>query len=101
MTDNNKYQININPKKPSKEEIRKKMDFEGAYKSYTSWIYRTPWHRFQRHAGKNRKISMMILLFAVIAFVLYLDSTEQHLNDDIQEKPNSAQIDTTNAPVKK
>lgn len=76
MTEKNKYKININPKVPSKESIKGKMDFNNAYKSYTHWIYRTPWHTFQHYASKNKKITMMIILFAVIAMLIVLDYKE-------------------------
>ena len=76
MTEKNKYKININPKVPSKESIKEKMDFNNAYKSYTHWIYRTPWHTFQHYASKNKKITMMIILFAVIAMLIVLDYKE-------------------------
>ena len=76
MTEKNKYKININPKTPSKESIKEKMDFNNAYKSYTHWIYRTPWHTFQHYASKNKKITMMIILFAVIAMLIVLDYKE-------------------------
>lgn len=76
MTEKTKYKININPKTPSKETIKEKMDFNNAYKSYTHWIYRTPWHTFQHYASKNKKITMMIILFAVILMLLVLDYKE-------------------------
>lgn len=98
MTEEKKYNIHINPKKPSKEDIRKKMDFEGAYKSYTHWIYRTPWHRFQRHASKNRKTTMMIFLLLIVALVFVLESEEQN---DHQHHPGAPieQIDSLNKKI--
>lgn len=76
MTEKNKYKININPEVPSKESIKAKMDFNGAYQSYSHWIYRTPWHTFQHYASKNKKITMMIILFAVIAMLIVMDYKE-------------------------
>ena len=45
MSEENKYRIKVNPKKPNAKEIREKMDFKGAYKAYTHKVYRTPWSR--------------------------------------------------------
>tara|TARA_Y100000739_G_C20580676_1_gene452644 strand:+ start:1443 stop:1751 length:309 start_codon:yes stop_codon:yes gene_type:complete len=83
MSEEKKYNIKINPKKPNKEEIRKKMDFKGAYKSYTHKVYRTPWSRFQRHSSKNRKISMFVILIIVIGTLVLLES-EKELNNNIK-----------------
>ena len=42
MNEEEKYNIKLDPKKPSKQEIRRKMDFNGAYKAYTHKVYRYP-----------------------------------------------------------
>lgn len=76
MTEKDKYKININPKTPSKESIKERMDFSDAHQAYTHWIYRTPWHTFQHYASKNKKITMMIILFAVIAMLMVIDYKE-------------------------
>ena len=86
MTEKNKYKININPKVPSKESIKEKMDFNNAYKSYTHWIYRTPWHTFQHYASKNKKITMMIILFVVIAMLIVLDYKENEKSDNTDKE---------------
>ena len=77
MTEKDKYKININPKTPSKESIKERMDFSDAHQSYTHWIYRTPWHTFQHYASKNKKITMMIILFAVVAMLIVIDYKEK------------------------
>jgi len=87
MTDNNKYKININPETPSKESIKKRMDFNNAYNSYSHWIYRTPWHTFQHYASRNKKITMMLILFAVVAMVLVIDHKEHKDADDNSSDP--------------
>lgn len=87
MTEESKYDIHINPKKPTKEAIRKKMDFEGAYKSYTHWTYRTPWHRFQRHSGRNRKTTMFIILIIIVAALLAIEWEEENRKQDSLKTP--------------
>ena len=94
MTDKDKYKININPKTPSKDSIKERMDFNNAYQSYTHWIYRTPWHAFQFYASKNKKISMMIILFAVIAMLIVMDYKENGTSEDIEQE-KVIQSDTT------
>ena len=100
MSEENKYNIKLNPTKPSKEEIRKKMDFEGAYKAYTHKAYRTPWSRFQRHSSKNRKISMFIILTIVVGALVFLES-ENELNnhDDDNNKEILMKSDSTESKV--
>jgi hypothetical protein len=86
MTEKDKYKININPKAPSKERIKERMDFSNAYQSYTHWIYRTPWHTFQHYASKNKKITMMIILFAVIAMLIVMDYKENGKSGDTEQE---------------
>jgi len=83
MSEEKKYTIKINPKKPNKKEIREKMDFKGAYKSYTHKVYRTPWSRFQRHSSKNRKVSMFIILIFVIGTLMLLESEKEFKENEI------------------
>lgn len=99
MTEKDKYKVNINPKTPSKESIKKRMDFKNAYNSYTHWIYRTPWHAFQYHASKNKKITMMIILFAIIAMLIVIDYKEnpESENPD-KEKLSKVEINTISCP---
>ena len=86
MSEEKKYTIKINPKKPNKKEIREKMDFKGAYKAYTHKVYRTPWSRFQRHSSKNRKVSMFIILIIVIGTLVFIEN-EKELNDQNNTQP--------------
>ncbi|MBI35068.1 MAG: hypothetical protein CMP67_06860 [Flavobacteriales bacterium] len=77
MSEEKKYNIKLNPKKPNKEEIRKKMDFKGAYKAYSHKVYRTPWYSFQRHSSKNRKVSMFIILICVVGALVFIESEKE------------------------
>lgn len=77
MSEEKKYTIKINPKKPNKKEIREKMDFKGAYKAYTHKVYRTPWSRFQRHSSKNKKVSMFIILIIVIGTLVLIENEKE------------------------
>lgn len=86
-----KYNIKVNPKKPSAKTIQSKMDFEGAYSAYTHKVYRTPWSKFQRHAYKNRKISMYIILAIIVGIILF---TENEKDAPREDNPNSAQDST-------
>ena len=81
MSEEKKYTIKIDPKKPNKKEIREKMDFKGAYKAYTHKVYRTPWSRFQRHSSKNRKVSMFIILIIVVGTLVFIEN-EKEFNDN-------------------
>lgn len=80
MSEENKYNIKVNPKEPSKEEIQKRMDFEGAFKAYTHNAYRTPFSKFQRHVPKNRKISMLIILAIVVSILVFTENDEENKN---------------------
>ena len=98
MSEEKKYNIKINPKKPSKQEIKDKMDFKKAYNAYTHKVYRYPWSRFQRHASKNRKISMFIILIIVIGTLVLIEN-EKEFNDNIESVPShqdSTYIETIN-----
>ena len=95
MKDNNKYKININPETPSKESIKKRMDFKNAHNSYSHWIYRTPWHTFQHYASKNKKTTMMILLFAVIAMLIVMDNKDNKDNKDNNNLEQKIQTNST------
>tara|TARA_B100001778_G_scaffold184906_1_gene152264 strand:+ start:2384 stop:2692 length:309 start_codon:yes stop_codon:yes gene_type:complete len=85
MSEEKKYTIKINPKKPNKKEIREKMDFKGAYKAYTHKVYRTPWSRFQRHSSKNKKVSMFIILIIVIGTLVLIENEKEF--DDTNISP--------------
>ena len=93
MSEENKYNVKVNPPKPSKENIRGKMDFEGAYKTYTHKAYRTPWSRFQRHSSKNKKVSMFIILTIVVGTLVFLES-EENIEKN-KELPKQEQIKNT------
>jgi hypothetical protein len=77
MSEEKKYTIKINPKKPNKKEIKERMDFKGAYKAYTHKVYRTPWSRFQRHSSKNKKVSMFIILIIVIGTLVLIENEKE------------------------
>ena len=83
MSEEKKYTIKINPKKPNKKEIREKMDFKGAYKAYTHKVYRTPWSRFQRHSSKNKKVSMFIILIIVIGTLVLIENEKEFSDTNI------------------
>jgi len=93
MSEENKYNIKVNPKEPSKEEIRKRMDFEGAFKAYTHKAYRTPFSKFKRHAPKNRKISMLIILAIIVSILVFTENDEgnKNLKEDKIERYNHNQ----------
>ena len=96
MSDDNKYDVKLNPKKPNREEIKAKMDFEGAYKAYTHKVYRTPWSRFQRHASKNSKSMMYIILIIVVGSLLFIEEEEaNNPPDDVKIE----QVDSLNSPL--
>tara|TARA_B100001173_G_C15984473_1_gene546079 strand:- start:1080 stop:1388 length:309 start_codon:yes stop_codon:yes gene_type:complete len=102
MSEEKKYNIKINPKKPSKQEIRDKMDFKKAYNAYTHKVYRYPWSRFQRHASKNKRISMFIILIIVVGALVFIEN-EKEFNNDIESIPSdqdSTYIESTNPPNK-
>ena len=82
MSEENKYRIRVNPKKPNAKEIREKMDFKGAYKAYTHKVYRTPWSRFARHSSKNRKASMLIILIIVVGTLVFIESEKEFNNNN-------------------
>lgn len=90
MADNEKkkYNIKMDPKQPSKKSIQSKMDFDGVFEAYTHKAYRTPWSKFQRHAHKNRKISMYIILAIIVGILLF---TQDDKKKDNQSKPKSEQ----------
>ncbi len=88
MSEEKKYNIKINPKKPSKQEIKGKMDFKKAYNTYTHKVYRYPWSRFQRHASKNRKVSMFIILIIVIGTLVLIEN-EKEFNNEIDIVPST------------
>ncbi|MFZ9847752.1 MAG: hypothetical protein ACO3EE_06315 [Flavobacteriales bacterium] len=69
-----KYDIKIDSKPISEKDIEKHMNFDKTYEAYTHWTYRHPWYRFQRHANKNRKILLWIILIAVIAALVIMES---------------------------
>lgn len=97
MNEENKYNIKVNPRKPNKDDIRQKMDFEGAFKTYTHKAYRTPWYRFQRHSSKNRKVSMFVILTIVVSVLVFLESEENEtLKKEApkQENIEAIQIDS-------
>ena len=77
MSEENKFNIKLNPKKPSKEEIRKKMDFESAYTAYTHKAYRSSRAGFNRHSFKNRKTSMFIILTFVIGVLVFVENEKE------------------------
>tara|TARA_Y100000589_G_scaffold3897_2_gene3478 strand:- start:12497 stop:12805 length:309 start_codon:yes stop_codon:yes gene_type:complete len=98
MKEEKKYTIKINPKKPDKNEIREKMDFDAAYKAYTHKVYRTPWNKFQRHSPKNRKVSMFIILIIVVGTLMLIENekefnenniTPPKTNDSLNIKPDT------------
>ena len=102
MSEDNKYNIKVNRKTPSSEEIQKKMNFEGAYKAYTHKAYRTPWGRFQRHDPKNRKASMFIILAIVVGTLVFLDLGEKPTQqDDAPAVVPTQQQDSIQTPQKK
>tara|TARA_B100000767_G_C19664741_1_gene492576 strand:+ start:622 stop:927 length:306 start_codon:yes stop_codon:yes gene_type:complete len=97
MSEENKYNIKVNPRKPNKDDIRQKMDFEGAFKAYIHKAYRTPWSRFQRHSSKNRKVSMFVILTIVVSVLVFLESEENEtLKKEVpkQENIEAIQIDS-------
>lgn len=69
-----KYDIKTDPQPLSEKDIEKHMDFDKTYEAYTHWAYRHPWHRFQRHASKNGKIILYIILIAVVAALVIMES---------------------------
>ncbi len=87
MSEENKFNIKVNPKKPSKEEIRKKMDFEGAYTAYTHKAYRSSRAGFNRHSFRNRKTSMFIILAIVIGVLVFVENEKEF---DAQNNDSSA-----------
>ena len=97
MSDNNKYDVKLNPKKPNREDIKAKMDFEGAYKAYTHQVYRTPWSRFQRHASKNNKSMMFIILIIVVGSLLFIEEEE---SKNPPEDVNTEQVDSLKSTLK-
>lgn len=83
-----KYNVKVDPKEPSKKSIQSKMDFDGVFEAYTHRAYRTPWSKFQRHAHKNRKTSMYIILAIIVGILLF---TEEEDKKDEESKPKSEQ----------
>lgn len=77
----NKYDIHLSPAEPSKEEIHQKMDFDDAFKAYSHWAYRHPWHRFQIASPKNRRLAMFIILGIIVASLILFEK-ELGLNDE-------------------
>lgn len=98
MTEEKKYNIKLNPKQPSKEDIRKKMDFEGAYDTYVHKAYRSSRSGFNRHSFKNRKTSMFIILAIVIGTLMFIEN-EKDFDHSINETKSlfkdSLKTDTT------
>jgi hypothetical protein len=86
-----KYNIKINPKKPKKEGIRNRMDFNSAYETYTHKVYRTPWNKFQRHSSKNRKTSMFIILMIVVGSLVFIENDDY--NKDRKDVSPSKEYD--------
>ena len=97
MSDDNKYDVKLNPKKPNKEDIKARMDFEGAYKAYTHKVYRTPWSRFQRHASKNNKTMMFIILIIVVGSLLFIEEEESNIPP---KDVKTEQVDSLKSPLK-
>lgn len=94
MSEENKFNIKVNPKKPSKEEIQKKMDFEGAYNAYTHKAYRSSRAGFNRHSFKNRKTSMFIILAIVIGVLVFVENEKEF--DTPNNEPTSVIEDSLN-----
>lgn len=94
MSEENKFNIKVNPKKPSKEEIRKKMDFEGAYAAYTHKAYRSSRAGFNRHSFRNRKTSMFIILAIVIGVLVFIENEKEF--DTPNSEPTSVIEDSLN-----
>lgn len=88
MSEEKKYNIKLNPKKPTRQEIRDKMDFKKAYNTYTHKVYRYPWSRFQRHASKNRKVSMFIILIIVIGTLVLIENEKEFNKNNIESTPS-------------
>lgn len=102
MSEETKYNIKVNPKKPSKEDIRKKMDFEGAYTAYTHKAYRSSRSGFNRHSFKNRKTSMFIILAIVIGTLVFLENeTEYENNTTIQQSHSNDSLKADTVIIKK
>jgi hypothetical protein len=68
-----KYDIKTKPLSLSDKDIEKHMDFDKTYAHYSHWAYRKPWHRFQRHAHKNYRIVLYLILIAVIAALVLME----------------------------
>lgn len=81
MSEKKKYNIKFNPKKPTKQEIRDKMDFKKVYMAYTHKVYRSPRNIFQRHSSKNRKISMFIILIIVVGTLVLIENEKEFRNE--------------------
>ncbi|MFM7022045.1 MAG: hypothetical protein ACKOXB_03640 [Flavobacteriales bacterium] len=67
------YDIKTNPRPISEKDIEKHMNFDNALETYSHWVYRHPWYRFQRHSNRNYRIVLYIILFAVIAGLVLME----------------------------
>jgi len=68
----NNYDIKTNPRPISEKDIEKHMSFDKALETYSHWVYKKPWYRFQRHNSRNYKIVLYIILAAVIAMLMLM-----------------------------
>lgn len=72
--DDKKYTVNIKSSLAKKADPKKYKNFDAVYKNYSHWAYRTPWHRFQLHRHKNRKVALFILLILLVLALVIMES---------------------------